>query len=673
MGDSIGGALRRTAVAQRVKARALAFWRHDAISRSPYFDPAWYRENNADIKSAGIDPLHHFLEHGEGEDRSPGPVFDSAAYVSLHPDARGAALTHFHRTLHKQKVGALRLAAIESKWFDEAWYREAHAAVDGADFETEHPLAHYDRTGFDPSPVFDQADYLSQLIAASVDQHPLDHWIAANDGRISSSIRPRVVASTRTTGPGQPLVQHRVRARSELADMDIAVMIHAHYLDVLPSLLGRLSLLPAIPTLLVSVSTVADAAGAHRMIDNMLGAGQPRVVKLAPNRGRNFAPLLCSFADEIRDHEYVLHLHTKKSLYSGQERSDWRSHLVTSLLPSTSGVDAILSLLADDPTVGVVQAPIWGPISNYAHYWFGNGIIGTKLYERLGVKDRRASGYVVYPVGGMFWAKAAALQPLLDLGLTVGDFEREHGQTDHTLAHAIERTIPAAASVAGLDTVEFDAPAAQWRRNWSPRHHPEFGPNDVAPLHTALESSELVTVSLFGTLVLHTTNDADQLLGSRLGAEERVELSHEQRVATPRTWLIDELLKDRARAAQRGRSRRYVLMTDTSQSLTYVGNLLARVGASDLFDDLYVSSDCQARKDTGPMWDLVRTSEAIEPGRWLHIGDNEVADVERAIERGIMPFHISRTGDDTSNVSGRDERPSGPDNPPAGDADADVS
>ena len=63
-----------------------------------------------------------------------------------------------------------------------------------------------------------------------------------------------------------------------------------------------------------------------------------------------------------------------------------------------------------------------------------------------------------FPSGSMFWARSAALRPLLDLQLATEDFDEEKGQIDSTLAHAIERLYFFACEKAGFDWIKVARP-----------------------------------------------------------------------------------------------------------------------------------------------------------------------------------------------------------------------
>src|SRR6185295_8796071 len=60
------------------------------ILESGLFDAEYYRLNNPDIVSAGVDPLAHYAEQGWREGRRPSAAFDPAAYLEAHPEVAAA-------------------------------------------------------------------------------------------------------------------------------------------------------------------------------------------------------------------------------------------------------------------------------------------------------------------------------------------------------------------------------------------------------------------------------------------------------------------------------------------------------------------------------------------------------------------------------------------------------
>ena len=72
------------------------------------FDAQWYLETYPDVARAGIDPLAHFVEHGDREGRSLNAWFKPDEYLAMNPDvarARSGAATHFFTAgLHEGRV-----------------------------------------------------------------------------------------------------------------------------------------------------------------------------------------------------------------------------------------------------------------------------------------------------------------------------------------------------------------------------------------------------------------------------------------------------------------------------------------------------------------------------------------------------------------------------------------
>ena len=78
------------------------------------------------------------------------------------------------------------------------------------------------------------------------------------------------------------------------------------------------------------------------------------------------------------------------------------------------------------------------PVLELQAEWGGNKDGVENLLQRMNIKAT-LPGIPVFPVGNMFWARAAAIQKLFDLNLSSADFPEEAGQVNGTIAHQIER------------------------------------------------------------------------------------------------------------------------------------------------------------------------------------------------------------------------------------------
>ena len=159
-------------------------------------------------------------------------------------------------------------------------------------------------------------------------------------------------------------------------------------------------------------------------------------VRVTANRGRDVAPTLVAFRQVYDAYDIVLHLHSKKSPQSDRF-SAWRHYLFETLAGSAAIVNGVLGAFEENKNLGMISASHFGPIREQVS-WGSNWESAAKLAMKLGIRIDPAAN-IEFPSGSMFWARSAALRPLLELGLTEEDFEAERDQRDGTLAHALER------------------------------------------------------------------------------------------------------------------------------------------------------------------------------------------------------------------------------------------
>ena len=214
----------------------------------------------------------------------------------------------------------------------------------------------------------------------------------------------------------------------------VAVVLHAYHLDLLPEIKAYLRHIPFPADLFVSTDT-----DAKRVVLAACFAGWPGgsvTIKVTPNRGRDVAPKLVGFAAVHDRYEFVLHIHTKQSLHDDR-LAGWRGYLFDTLLGSPDVVRGIFAAFAQAPDLGMLAPQHVDELRPWIR-WADNHAEAEGLAARMGF-PLPFDAPLDFPSGSMFWARTAALKPLLDLHLGFDDFPEEVGQTDGTLAHAIER------------------------------------------------------------------------------------------------------------------------------------------------------------------------------------------------------------------------------------------
>lgn len=159
-------------------------------------------------------------------------------------------------------------------------------------------------------------------------------------------------------------------------------------------------------------------------------------VKVMPNRGRDIAPKLVGFRDVHLRYERVLHLHSKRSQHASF-LAPWRTYLYRTLLGSPAVIRSVFEAFHRAPTLGMVAPQHFEPVRRWLD-WSDNFDVSRDLAARMGIELDPAAA-LDFPSGSMFWARTAALRPLLDLDLTLEDFPPEANQVDGTTAHAVER------------------------------------------------------------------------------------------------------------------------------------------------------------------------------------------------------------------------------------------
>ncbi|PZQ27018.1 MAG: polysaccharide biosynthesis protein [Stenotrophomonas acidaminiphila] len=463
----------------------------------------------------------------------------------------------------------------------------------------------------------------------------------------------------------------------------VGVMAHMFYVDLIDEFTDYLSRIPTPFVLMVSVMDVSAQAQAQARFSTIPNV-QVLHIRIVPNRGRDIAPLLVTFRDEVLSLDVVGHIHTKKSLYTGSEQASWRRHLLETLLGSAERIGRHLGRMQADPKIGILYPESFHGVPAWAHTWLSNLEACRELGGRLGLAIE-ANRYIDFPTGSMFWARVNALRPLYQLELKIEDFPPESGQTDGTLQHAVERLLVAVVRQHGSVSAVIASDgtlATEGRHNWP------MGLDTPLASRLLIAAIDAVQVSsdVFDTLVLRPfltphgaraflAHRALTLFGTKDFADLRERAESKARSLAGRDPTIDmiylamgtisgtstlplEALKslELELEANHIRTRQTVVDALASTPLRrpimalsdmYLGQAIQKTllprEVTAIIGQWQVSCDSGLRKDSDLLWSTLPDAHSVSPERWLHIGDNEHSDIQLPQRHHLAtPVHIPR-------------------------------
>jgi len=212
---------------------------------------------------------------------------------------------------------------------------------------------------------------------------------------------------------------------------NIAIVVHLFYIDIWEEILSYLKTLDISYDLYITIPEGLQ----EKDILNIFNQVPEVNLYMVENRGRDVLPFLQILnIIDTKAYDYLCKLHTKKSVTSDSGDA-WRKLLYYDLIGSAQIVNDIIDTFDKEKDLGILTGK--NLILNAAKFDLGNSD-NVKVLATMADIPYMTNYH--FAAGTMFWIRSNVLDPLSPLieddQLT---FEDENGQSDHTLAHALER------------------------------------------------------------------------------------------------------------------------------------------------------------------------------------------------------------------------------------------
>lgn len=672
----------------------------------PCFDTVFYLEKNDDVRKINAHPFMHFVLYGHLEDRQTRADFSLSDYRKDHPDVDVKKINifkHYTNTYAQTKPGEVKnidasttqdiknqdlgnsdivmKRALELGLFDLNWYNETyHNSFPTVSAAFQDYIHKSKFSPVNPSSNFDTETYhRMHSDVYHMQMSPLHHFIESgqHEGRVYRS--SNIKWHPRTSLTIEPALS------SKAAKLKVALCLHIYYEDYIDRFSHAIKDFPVAIDLFITVTDEIHEKKARSVFKR-----NKKVINLAivrvPNKGRNFGPLLVEFSEKLYKYDLFCHLHSKKSLYSGREQTQWADYLTEYLIRDSSIVTKVLNAFAENPDFGLYYPATFWMMPSWVNHTTMNKSFMASWQKKLNLEE--SSDFISYPAGGMFWARPLALKGLLDQKYEYDFFPSEPLPNDGSMLHALERIVGGLAEKNGYSQFFYSPSSGKFTADQS--YITACYQNNMENFKNQLRQFGTISFDVFDTLIRRTYSVPDYaklLLGKELeqqnlvtSAQEFLNLRNvaEYNVRQRKNFIGDvgiasiyseiaHVLKISDSRAQDLMRREFELdlgmiiakdemidlfnelgsyghvlwvISDTYYTREQVGLILRKAGVAAAYR-LLVSSEEQKRKDNGTMWHMVKSDierEKIES--YIHVGDNVVADCQIPGDLGLTTMHI---------------------------------
>lgn len=216
----------------------------------------------------------------------------------------------------------------------------------------------------------------------------------------------------------------------------IAVQAHIFFADLTNEIIDYINTIPEAFDCYITTDDASKADYMEALFKHRCKAQRVEIA-LCENKGRDVAPFIMQMQNRALNYDFLLHIHSKKSLH-GSMGNVWRRYLFNNLMGTSKNVNDIFTKFRQNEKLGMIYPLNYPPLKDFLE-WGSDKEIVRDMFKWLNV-EHDLNNELEFPAGNMMWLRPKATYQMFNGQFTWEHFPDEKGQLDGTIMHAIERS-----------------------------------------------------------------------------------------------------------------------------------------------------------------------------------------------------------------------------------------